>query len=84
MNKCGLVNLNKPFLPDVSEGIVICIRGISPKTLNRKIQEAGIFIPKGNVYPVHQKIIYETLWYPNDETRNELKQIPPNFQDPKS
>ena len=39
--------------------------GINYKTLMRKLKKSNISLPKGNVFPKNQKLIYERLGYPN-------------------
>ena len=39
--------------------------GISPRTLKRKLQKLGIFLPSGLIFPEEQTLIYQKLGKPD-------------------
>ena len=60
------------FLPKTREQIADEY-GQSYRNLRRKIKKVNIELPSGDVYPEWQKVIYETLGYPNPYLKKQFE-----------
>ncbi len=49
--------------------------GISYQTLHRRIDNLKIELPSGLLFPIHQKLIYEALGYPNGVSKADYASI---------
>jgi hypothetical protein len=49
--------------------------GLSERSFYRLRIEKHLDVPKGLVSPYWQKVIYESLWYPDKVTKNELTNL---------
>ena len=68
-------NPNSIILPKTRD-IVASEFGITVKVLNATIKRHELDIPPyGMLFPKHQKLIYETLGYPNCVDREDYKNV---------
>lgn len=49
--------------------------GFCRKTFRKRLHEAGISLPNGLVSPACQKLIYESLWYPDEVSREDYNNV---------
>ena len=65
-----------PSLPPKSRRQIAAEYQVSEATLRRRLRQLELCLPKGYIFPAHQRLVYERLGYPAGIDPADYEDIP--------